>query len=361
MEASGSGCEHNATFTQEQDDTILLIMACTGSLSLLMCTVTSLLVVCLKLHKFITYRLAMYQVLSSLTYSFAEVLVLVSWHYKADTISNALCQMRAFLTEYFMWVKLLFTVCLVFHLFCLAVCLKNFKQLEIGYVAFSLLFPLLVSWIPFIHYSYGLAGVSCWIRDWKNDCAKSHYNEGIVEQFVLWYGPLLLFLTFSIVAVTTVLVVLGIRSHNPCSRKESISLLLNKEKLQNRKAIKQLLPLLVYPIIFSLLSLFPLVNRIYDAISPFTNNSLAILQSLTGSSWGFFSSLALLLHICIVLYLKNNKGKKHFPSAQVATDDGGKILYTSYAEVSTNAKTRFSIPAESEIDWQCSNLLDKQN
>ena len=133
-------------------------------------------------------------------------------------------------------------------MFCLTVCLRNFQKLEKGYVLFSILLPSLHSWIPFIHNSYGVAGAWCWIRDWKDDCATQKYIEGIIEQFVLWYGPLFVSLTLSIVAVSIILIVLAQRAYvlkNP----ENEHLILNHERNQNKKAIKELLPLLVYQVI----------------------------------------------------------------------------------------------------------------
>ena len=91
--------------------------------------------------------------------------------------------------------KLLFTLCLVFHLFCLAVCLKNFVKLEVIYILLSVLFPLLHVWIPFIHNSYGIENAWCWIWNWNDNCPNSKYKERIIEQFVLWYGPLVVSLT----------------------------------------------------------------------------------------------------------------------------------------------------------------------
>ena len=203
----------NSTFTKDQKNLVLIVTGSTGFLSFTMCLIAVYLVFRLKLYKYFTYRLAMYQILSSQCHSAVEVSHISLLNYDGDTYYQIACKSISFIVEYILWVELLFTICLVFHLFCLAVCLKNFKKLEIGYVLFSILFPLLFSWIPFIHNSYGVAGAWCWIKDWKDDCATQKYLEGIVEQFVLWYVPLFISLTLSVVAVFIILVVLAWRSY----------------------------------------------------------------------------------------------------------------------------------------------------
>ena len=112
--------------TQEQKNHILLAKSGTGILSLAMCLFAVSLVFCLRLDKYFTYRLAMYQILSSLCLSVVEVSALTLFNYDGDVYQQIACKTTAFLLEYFMWIKLLFTICPVFHLslFCLAVCLS---------------------------------------------------------------------------------------------------------------------------------------------------------------------------------------------------------------------------------------------
>ena len=207
MDEKSTISECNNTFTKDQKNYILIAWSGTGMLSFTMCLIAVSLAFCMRLYKNFTYRLAMYQVLSSLCLSAAEASAITLLNFNGNIYYQIACKTTAFPLEYFSWVKLLVTLCLVFHLFCLAVCLRNFKKLEIGYVLFSILFPLLFSWIPFIHNSFGVVGAWCWIRSWKDDCATQKYLEGIIEQFVLWYGPLFISLTLSVVAVFIILIV----------------------------------------------------------------------------------------------------------------------------------------------------------
>ena len=343
MDENSTISECNNTFTKDQKNCILIVWGVTGMLSLIMCLIAVSLVFCMRLYKNFTYRLAMYQILSSLCLSAAEALFLTLLNYNDDMYYA--CKTIAFLMEYFQWIKLLFTICLVFHLFCLAVCLTNFRRLEIGYVLFSILFPILFSWIPFIHNNpFDVAPACCWIKDWKDDCA----TEGIIEQFVLWYGPLFISLTLTVVAVFIILIVLARRAYahnNP----ENEYLIEKHECNQNKKAMKELLPLLAYPVIFYVLSLFPLIDRIYSAISCNANFGWALGHALCQASWGFFSSWALIIHILVMRKLKK-KSRVQFKEQPITSVANIGVMYTTYTEGSTNAGTKYSIPFESDID-----------
>ena len=348
MDENSTTSDCNNTFTQEQKNHLLIAKSVTGMLSLAMCLIAVFLVFCLRLHKYFTYRLAMYQILSSLCLSVVQVLGLTLLNYDENVNQQIACKTTAFFLEYFFGIKLLFTLCLIYHLFCLAVCLKNFQKREIGYVLFSILFPLPLSFIPFIHNSYGVSGAWCSIRSWKGDCATQKYLEGIIKQFLLWYGPLFISLTLSVIAVFIILIVLAQRTYAH-KNQENECLIENQERNQNKKAIKELLPLLAYPVIFYILALFPLINRIYSAISPNANFGWFLGHALCQASWGFFSSWALIIHILVMRQLKKKKYveiKEHL-SCQKAVS---LIILTTYTEGSTNARTKFSIPAESDID-----------
>ena len=347
MDVVGDNFTCNYTFTKYQKNMALIAWSVTGLLSLIMSSIAVSVVLCLRLYKYFTYRLAMYQVLSSLCLSAVESSFLALLNYDDDTYHQIACKTIAFLLEYFLWIKLLFTICLVFHLFCLAVWLKNFQKLEIGYVLFSILFPLLHSWIPFIHNSYGVSGAWCWIRDWKNDCATQKYLEGIIEQFVLWFVPLFVSMTVTVVAVFIIIIVLAKRAyaHNS-SENECLY-----ESNQNKKAIKELLPLLAYPVIFYVLSLFPIIDRIYSATSINNNVGWAVAHGLSEGLWGFCSSWALIIHILVMRQLKAKKRvemKECLVSTKRYKVKG--VIYTKYTDGSTNARTKYSIPAESDID-----------
>ena len=123
---------------QNKTNQSLIVLSSFGVVSLICCVLAVGLVFYLKLHKHFLYRLAMYQVLSSMLVSLHAVLAITlsseaPW-WDDETFNEAFnktCNSTAFLLLYFEWVKLLFTTMLSFHLFCLAVCLKDFNYHEI--------------------------------------------------------------------------------------------------------------------------------------------------------------------------------------------------------------------------------------
>ncbi len=110
---------------------------------------------------------------------------------QASDFSRISCHAVGVLKVYSMWVKLLFTLWLMFHLFCYVVLLKNLNKLEWLYITSTISFPLVcIVWIPFIDDNYGLSGGWCFIHMYKDDCATVKNKEGIAEVFALFYIPI---------------------------------------------------------------------------------------------------------------------------------------------------------------------------
>ena len=178
-------------------------------------------------------------------------------NYQYDTY-HILCIIEGFMLEYTLWIKLMFTFCLTFHLFCLSVFHVKFAQLEVFYVLASIFGPLLFIWIPFVSINgrgitYGLAGAWCWIRKWQNNNASQNLEPGEIEQYTLLYGPALSCLILCGVAVLVIAVVLICQAYNCkcCFRNddEFQPLLGDNGSKTKRKILKEILPLIIYPIL----------------------------------------------------------------------------------------------------------------
>ena len=232
----------NSSLSIEQRNNVLLALGLTAIWSFLCCVVAVSMVIALRLYIHFIYRLAMYQVLASLFFSMSGGLTLMLYDYHKDSLYYEVsCKMTAFLLEYSLWVKILFTIWLTFHLFSYVVLFKNLKRSEWLYISSSIFGPFLIAWIPFIHNSYGFVGAWCFIRSWNDDCATEKFTEGIIEQFVLFYGPAILMVGLCVVAIVTMLSVLLYRAY--CKSDDDQALLLNRD--QRKEIIKQLLPLLL--------------------------------------------------------------------------------------------------------------------
>ena len=347
-------CNH--TSTQNQKDVILIIMASVGLLSFSICGLAMGLVFYLRLHKHFVYRLALYQVISSMLISVNDMISLSLSSYilkHNENFHHGMCLLTGVLLTYFIWLKLIFTMTLTMHLFLLAICLKDFKRFEIHSIVFSALFPLSFVWVPFVTNDYGPAGGWCWIKDRNSD--GSHSKDGEIEQYTIYYGPSYLGLLFTIIAAGAVILVLCWRGCcQQCNSSSSeIEPLLAQKHIKHRKALIEIIPLLAYPAIFFLFNAFAMVHRIFNALQKCPNYDLALTHSLVNALWGTLSSFALLLHILITRCLKKETKRQFLknpaPTTQHRTGEGLTTNYTTCTEI-THATTSHIIPTESEID-----------
>ena len=64
---------------------------------------------------------------------------------------------------------------------------------------FLLIFPNTFNWIPFIWDMYGISGLWCWKKESRGYC--EDYELGLTLIFTLFYGPLIIIITFSFVSL----------------------------------------------------------------------------------------------------------------------------------------------------------------
>ena len=251
-----------------------------------------------ELYVLFAYRLALYHVITGLLSGMACVLEAVSILYYDRPDSDdppSACIAIAFTIQYCVWMKLCFTFWVTFHLFSYAVCYRNLKRLELLYVLTSLIIPMIVSVIPLATGSYGLAGSWCWIRTCTGSSAEKY--AGLVEQFALWYAPSIALLFLDCIVVVVMVGVLSYRTFvERKGRKEA--LLVTKRPLRE-SALRQLLPLLVYPVTWCLLSIPPLVDRVLGAMSV-RLDGLTVANAFCTSAWSLAAGLALITHIALV-------------------------------------------------------------
>ena len=129
---------------------------------------------------------------------------------------------------------------------------------------------------------------------------------------------------------------------------EAEPLMINQEQNRNKTALIQLLPLLAYPIVFYMLIFFPFIDRIYGAISSHDNYNLVMVHTVTNGLVGFFSRLALLVHVTFLRKPYNYQMNHPSSVNRVLADTA---VYTRYTTASTNAMTQYVIKGtDSEND-----------
>ena len=192
------------------------------------------------------------------------------------------------------WMKLLITMWVTFliHLVCFGVFHKNMKKLEVVYVVTSLLVPAMIAIVPLTTHTYGLTELgTCWIAD-GNDSSLS--GTVTIEWFALWYGPAMVML---FVASTAMVVMVLKLTHRICWRR-MYGQLTGGDRFS--EALKQLLPLATFPILFFVFMVPSLVHYIFQATNPSAadNKTQSLATVISFSLWGMSSGVTLIIHIC---------------------------------------------------------------
>lgn len=145
----------------------------------------------------------------------------------------------------------------------------NTEKFERGYILYTFLVPLTFNWIPFIQSSYGKAGVWCWIRGYNLDtCQVHHFGQWL--QLFLYYLPFYM-LIFILLVMYGVIGVTILRT-----RKKQLKRSHNPDELKvMKKMLHEVGSLIAYPLIFFILNVPLLINRIYTILHP-TQPSLAL-------------------------------------------------------------------------------------
>ena len=348
---------NGSSLTESEKYYILLAMGTGGIAAVVICIIALAVVVFLKLYRYFVHRLAIYQVLAALFFGSVCIMEMFFINYdKNSHLYHPLCMIVGFLLEYAVSVKLMFMFCLTCHLFCFAVFYTNLQYLELLYVILSILVPLSFSWVPFIHEIYGQAGAWCWIQNWKGDCVKTKLPEGEIEEYALLYGPAFIGLTLAALAVIIIIIVLVYRAYCKCNDRSSAddTLPLLGDLEQRKKALREILPLVAYPILFIIFFAPSFVNRILGAVRKNVSYSSFMWSAITTPCLSLFAGLTLIVHIFILefpkrqgTYVAANHGQHvDFSRSKVIKTN----IFTTDTVASTDGRSQWELLAESDLD-----------
>ena len=299
-----------------------------SAVSLLPSLATVILVCVLKLHKTLVYRLALYQVLSAMEFSVVciaasvyDLVIDLNGSYAAGTVLpmfEALLLSSAF-------IKLMFTVWIVIHLFALAVFHKNLQRLEPLYVVSSLLVPLVVT--------AALLGMNL--------------TPSLQEACVL-IADIVYTIIFSVLVLISVLIIVmgTILCHRACRRR---SLALSEYDKQHKKALYEMLPLLLYPILFLLITT-PIFA--YAVLNMRTVNNLYFSDSysmfaICAPLWSFTTSLLLIFHLCVVRHVRKQRIRNSLHKVRLHRDaEEGSVTVNETTRLCQRSDTHFTTPVE---------------
>ena len=257
-----------------------------------LCILVFFLIIYFKVYKNFMFRFALYittaAFVNSIVFIFKTLPVTNTCGYNLVS-DKTFCMIAGFLDQYSTSIIFSLMFWIALHLFVLTVFKRMIKSIkyEIGGLILCIVLPLIVSAVPFVNFEngtmYGMAGDWCYIKLTDEDCQR--YKEGLIEQFTLWYGPLLFFITVNFVAMLAVTVML-------CRGARGLQL-----QQQYKEALKETAPLLFYPILFEIVISMDFANRVYYAVTLKQDNfPLWAAHAVADSCMPLFIPLSFLLH-----------------------------------------------------------------
>lgn len=297
-----------------------VVITAANSVSVLVCLLATILVFVFRLYKIVVYRLALYQVMASLALAMVTALQIVFVH---------ACSAAGYLELHLRWSKLLFMMWAAIHLFCFAVLHKNMKKFEVLYVATSLLVPAFIAAVPIITHTYRLSpdGAVCYI--FGSD--KAAYTES----FVLWDVPAMLIL----IAASAAMVVMVIKLASQVLRmRTNHGLITDGDKFW--KALKQLLPLAAFPILFFI---FEIPVLIFHIQLSHPSEAVILTANIFFALWSMTSGATLILHISVAKMC----GRRRRIDNNVAMQENASANRLGETCSSPNSTTQYSLPAAS--------------
>ena len=312
--------------------TVLAALAC------LTCCLTITIIILFKAYKKFVHRLSLYSIMTAFFNSMAFILNSLPVANICGYVvikHETLCVATGFLDQFTTWMILLLVCWIILQLFLLGVLKWNNKsrKYEIGGLLATLAVSLTLSIIPFINFgngtAYGLAVSWCWIKTVDANC--SELTDGIAEQFT-WYGAVMVVVILNFLAITAVITVL-------CKGKWHTQHTLHHKY---QEALKEAMPLLLYPIIFCIIYNLAFINRVYYAIAETSIDTLLIIHAVAEAS----------LPLCIPLaYLLRPSTLKNFRWYKL------KNIYFEWRNRSEYSHTHFIVSREDTRDTERKRLI----
>ncbi len=337
--SSESSCEY---LTVGEAKKLIAISYALAVIASIACIVTILIILILKAYRQYVYRLALYLAFVSLLLAITqglEVAPVDTGGAENSTISlkdgwNDACIAFGFIVQYAIWSTNLAIAWVCFYIFMLAVFnvqLNKRKHEVIGILTIAFL-PSLFSWEPFIGDKYGLTGIWCWI---KSSCNGTDHL-GVAYQNGLTLGPIALISILSLLSVLAVVVMF-------CTR-----VLTRHGYLQHQHwiAMKEVLPLLIYPTLFSLASIVDLVQKVYFATAGKNKHpSLGVTSDIT-----LFQALIITLPLSLLLrphFLSHLRCRAKARKTDTPTQYGASTYHQSLPPTVQTSATCYIVPPDS--------------
>ena len=262
-------------------------------ISVLGCLAIILLVFILKKYKDPAQRLVLYLTVAVVINSINSIVRGAGAGY--ELIGNTeFCKAVGFISGYTSGCILLAICCIITELFIKTILNKSTGNLiNIVYCVIIYVPSAFIFAIPFIHDNYGQAGPTCWIATAPSNASNADVDWGLIQQIILWYGPV-----FIIVLAGGVMYIMSLLVLNRKLKNYRQVYTSEKKRLEQRKVLEDIKQFRWYPLLFFVINVVPLLTRILDLYknSPnWLNLTLWIITALIDGLQGLFISLAFAL------------------------------------------------------------------
>ncbi|MCI4378181.1 hypothetical protein PGIGA_G00212990 [Pangasianodon gigas] len=225
-------------------DVILTVKRATGAFSLVACIFMLFVIWLLRRYN----SLAQKMIVSLTVAAFFDSVAYVMGESHPE---GSLCDFQAWWLTYFDWSALVWVCLITLNLYLNLVREFRTEHYEIPYHIVAWGVPLLMSILPLVKGYYGPAGAWCWITD-----------DHVAWRFGIWYIPLFTLIFLMICCYVRIICVANKRmqswfgTFNPERERRKMSL------------VEEIRPLKWYPSVYLLVSIFPLLNRLHNAVYP---------------------------------------------------------------------------------------------
>ena len=294
----------------------VLVMSTAVGVSVVVCLITMVIILALKLHKKLVYRMTIYWILSI-------ILVLLIWEvfwamkFKVSNIGKLYALET--MTIFCLWMYEFISTWFVLHLFALAMCHKNLKKLEPLYVGSSVLIPTVLAAVSFA--LLFIKGIP--------HCSAFHVL-GTIQGIV---ACVLIVLNF-----VSVIIIGAVLCHRAYRRRNGLS------EQQHKKALCEMLPLLLYPVLAVVVT--PALVIVQQRFDNVVDSSPRFIIPIIMLGWSAVFSFSVLSHLVVVIYVKRqNTARINSLSSMNKTPEEGTTVNES-SNILVRSDTYCSIPQE---------------
>lgn len=302
---------------------VAAVSAGLAGLSLLLLSGVIFILIIFKKWKFFSQRLILYLAISSIVVNTGIIFHRVDYHNQTSEFYVRFCEFGGYLDEVSNWMLLMSVYSITTFVSLRIFFNKNTEKLEFIYIFFIFAFPLTFTWIPFIWKAYGRAGAWCWIRSEERETCEPYFT-GQVLQYVLWFGPLHV-LMLALIIIYVLLLIKLYRKRNTLSTEYNAASTLQRQN--NNMGQQDFKSLIVYPLLYFLLNIFPFISRTYNLVVT-DNPSLALwyLAALANPAMGTLITFA----YCMDPETRKRLNLKHIRGATMELLQRNEIV-TSYS------------------------------